>query len=484
MPGKSMRKRFWTYGSNTLISSILFLGILVVVALIAQRHPWRVDLTASGTFSLSEQTKNILKSLNKPIDIKAFYQTAAPDQSKAKDLLDTYRYFDKNISYEFIDPDRQPEVAKRYAIRTYGTLVIEGLGKKETVQTADEESITNALMKLTRKEAKKIYFLIGHGERTPENSGKDGYSSVQSALEKEDYTVSDLNLLEKAEVPADAAALIIAGPQKPLMSQEIESLKAYLDKGGKVMAFIDPYNDGGLTDFVKGYGIKLDNDIVVDKLSRVFGGSYLMPVVTEYGAHKITQDFGVATFYSEARSVRPEEKPPQGVQVDILASTSPNAWGETDLDGVSKGHAAFDQGKDVPGPVPLAVISEINTAVFKPAEAKEASKESQNKDQQNQPAAQAKKEQPKKGYLLVVGDSDFADNTYFGLSGNGDLFLNMANFMAEEENLITIKSHEKGGRPLLMTQGQASGVLGVLIFVPLLFLAAGLAVYRVRRSQR
>lgn len=485
MPGKSKRSRIWTYGSNTLISSLFFIGILVFVVLIAERHPWRADYTESGSYTLSEQTLNILKSLEKPISIKAFFATASPEQGKAKDLLDTYCYYDKRITYEFIDPDRQPEVAKRYEIRAYNTLVLEGYDKKQTLQTADEESITNALLKMTRKEEKKIYFLIGHGERAPENSGKEGYSTAQSALQKENYTVLPLNLLQQPKVPPDAAALIVAGPKKPLMTQEIESLKEYLSRGGKIMAFLDPFSDGGLQEFLKSHGILLGNDVIVDKLSRVFGGSYLMPVVTEYGPHKITEGFEVATFYSEARSVRGEDEPPKGIHVEVLASTSDKAWAETDLEMLEQGQASFDEGKDQPGPVPLAVLAEIDTASPKPDESKEAQAKDPLESQKPGEPGVKDKGDSKKALLLVVGDSDFADNTYFGLSGNGDIFLNMVNFMAEEENLITIKPREKEGRPMLLSQSQAQMVLlTVLVFVPLTVLTVGFIVYRVRRSQR
>ncbi|MEN6485627.1 MAG: Gldg family protein, partial [Syntrophobacteraceae bacterium] len=108
MPGQSKRRRVWTYGSNTLISSLFFLGILVFIALIAERHPWRVDLSEAGSFSLSKETINVLKTIDKPITIKAFFSTAAGDQATARDALETYRYYAGNISYEFIDPDRRP----------------------------------------------------------------------------------------------------------------------------------------------------------------------------------------------------------------------------------------------------------------------------------------------------------------------------------------------------------------------------------------
>jgi ABC-type uncharacterized transport system involved in gliding motility auxiliary subunit len=232
--------------------------------------------------------------------------------------------------------------------------------------------------------------------------------------------------------------------------------------------------------------------VIVDKLSRVFGGSYLMPVVTEYGTTKITQDFGVATFFPEARSMRNMETPPDGVTVEVLASTSPQSWGEFDLDMLNQGQASFDDGKDLPGPIPLAVMADVDLKAMKQdvpqttESGTDASKE-EGQAPSTQPPQENSDAKPEKkaGYLVAVGDSDFADNTHFGLSGNGDFFLNIVNFLAEEENLITIEARDKGGRPLMMTPDQARMVfLTVLVFVPLCVLIAGLAVYRVRRAQR
>lgn len=473
MPAKSKRRRIWTYGSNTVVSSLLFFGILIFVALIAQRHPWRMDLTESGAFTLSEKTRNILKSLDKPVEIKAFFASAAPEQLKAKDLLDTYRYFDKSISYEFIDPDRQPDMARRYEVRSYGTLVLEGYGRKQTIQTVDEEAVTNAILRLSRNEEKKIYFLKGHGEHSLEGMERDGYSNVRSALQKENYGVEELNLLQQEKVPQDAALLIVAGPQKALFPQELTSLESFLESGGKLMVLLNPFKDAGMRDFLKSRGIELKDDIVIDKLSRVFGGSYLTPVVMEYGSHRITQNFDVATFYPEARSVTPLNDPPKGIETEILASTSQNAWAETNLGLLDQGQAAFDEKDDTPGPVPLVVLSTIEIEELKGASDREEEEQSPKDDKAN------------KAYLLVSGDSDFINNTQFGLSGNGDFFLNMVSYLAEEESLITIEPREPAGRPFLMTQAQARILFWtVLILVPLTVLLIGVAVYRVRRSHR
>jgi ABC-type uncharacterized transport system involved in gliding motility auxiliary subunit len=477
MPDKKSHHRSWSYGSNTVISSIVFLALLVFLALIAERHPWRLDLTESGSFTLSQQTQKILDSLQEPIVIKAFYASLGPERAQAKDLLESYHYHSKNVIYEFIDPDRQPEVARQYEIRSYGTLVLEGYQKKQTVQRADEESLSNAIFKLGRSQEKKIYFLTGHGEHSIKDADKSGYSSLDAALTKENYQVADLNLLQQAQVPDDAALLIVAGPGKPLLPPEVDSLQKYLERNGKLLVLLDPYQDGGLKALLQSYGLELQDDIVIDKLSRVFGGSFLMPVVMEYGFHKITDGFNVATFYPEARSVRIAQQAPDGVHLLLLASTSQEAWAETDREMIKQGQAGFDADRDLAGPVPIAALAEIERSK---AQAKGSAAGAISETQLS-----AGDRDKGKALLVVIGDSDFADNTHFGLAGNGDFLLNVVNFLAEEETLITIEPREKKGQPLILTQYQERALFWIsLVAVPFTILLIGFAVYRVRRSQR
>lgn len=483
---KSWKSRRLHYGSSAVFSTVVFLAILVVVALIAERHPLRADLTETGQFSLSEQSRKILASIQEPVTIKAFFASGASDGSRAKDLLETYRYYNKNIQYEFIDPDREPQLARQYEIRDYGVLVVEGLGRRETVPRADEEALTNALFKLTRDEDKTLYFLTGHGERSVEDMNKNGYSSAKSALARENYQVKPLNLMQQPQVPDDAAVVIVAGPEKTLFPEEIKSLEAYLLQGGKVVFFLDPQKDGGVRSLVEKYGVDLGDDVIIDKLSRVFGGSYLMPVVTQYGSHKITQGFNVATFYSEARSVHAAKSPPDGVTVVTLASTSENAWAETDLERLFRGEASFEEGTDKAGPVSLGVLAAVDTKKFVQKNAPApAPKEGSGGSETTEKEAADSQSKPTLGYLVVFGDSDFVDNTHFGVSGNGDLFLNMVHFLAEEETLITIEPRKHKAQTLMLTENQARLVFWTsMVGVPMMVVLVGFGVYRVRRSQR
>jgi ABC-type uncharacterized transport system involved in gliding motility auxiliary subunit len=188
----------------------------------------------------------------------------------------------------------------------------------------------------------------------------------------------------------------------------------------------------------------------------------------EYGEHKITDNFSEPTFYPDARSVVPSPKPPEGIEVQVLASTSPNAWADRNLEALKEGKAAFDKDKDLPGPVPLVVLASIK---------------GQNK--QHDAAQKDDKASPGKGGILVVaGNSLFPSNSYFNQYGNGDFFLNTVSFLADEANMITV-DRPNIDKPLLLTSAQMSLIVRIVLFiVPFLVLMCGIAVYRIRRSQR
>jgi ABC-type uncharacterized transport system involved in gliding motility auxiliary subunit len=457
--------------SNTAFGFVAFAGILVAIALIGQRHPLRVDLSESRKYTLSDQSKKILAGLKGDISIRAFFQEAGRNREQARDLLETYRYQSKKIRYEFIDPDRYPAVAKQYQIRSYGTLVLEGFGKTQTVMTVDEQSITNAIVRLSQEREKVVYFLTGHGERDTTDMGKDGYATAKTAIEKESFKVKSLNLLVEARIPEDAALVVIAGPQKPLLANEIALLRQYLHQRGRVMVLLEPFADGGLRDLLKSCGFLLAADIVVDPMSRVFGASPFMPVITQYGLHKITEGFTVASIFPTARSVYTEEKSPPGVTLTELALTSPSSWAETESQAASTKDLKFDESKDRKGPVPLAAIAAmgVETGGTEAQEKRSLGKGSSGGEAQ----------------LAVFGDCDFASNTYFNLQGNGDFFLNAISFLEQQEDLVSIQRPKSGAAPLTLSRSQERILFWVgLLLMPLVVLAAGIAVFQTRRKHR
>jgi ABC-type uncharacterized transport system involved in gliding motility auxiliary subunit len=459
----------WKEGSLLTLLAVVFIAILVGISLIVHRFPWRWDLTQGKKHSISQQSQKIVKNIKQDIHIRAFFQEGDPGKKKAQALLDTYTLANPRIHYQFIDPDRQPAQARQFGVRNYGALILESRGKTQTVSSADQEGITNGLLRLMQNRVKKVVFLSGHGEKSIQNADKTGYSSAKGILEKENYQVEEINLLSGKGLPEETRCLVIPGPKKPLFPEEIEDLKKYIAGGGRVILMLEPFQDGGVKEWMASLGITIGQDIIIDKVSRIFGGDYLIPMAGSYGRHPITEKFTVTTFYPTARSLTLSSPPPQGVFQEILVRSSSESWAETDKGKMEKGEAAFDMGKDRKGPLTMAVL--LTMDLQEPnSESKEPSK---------------KEKKSSKGQIVVFGDSDFAGNGYFILSGNGDLFLNTVNYLTEEAQLISVRPDKTPVRPLSLTPTQAQILFLVpMVLMPLAIIAAGIGVWRSRRKAR
>ncbi len=466
------------YGLNTAAALFLFFAVVVVIEALAIRHNLRIDLTEGRRHTLSSQSIKLLRSLDKEVHAVAFYRTDEPGKAAAQDLLDQYAHFSSNFRSEFVDPDRHPALAKRYGITAYGTVVLDSGGKEEKIQGADEEKLTNALVKLLRQEKRVLYFLTGHGEADLDSAERQGLSQAKQALTEVDYEVKSLLLLRAREVPIDAAVLIIAGPQSDLLPTEIQALETYIKRGGKLLVLLDPFTAPALSTLLKKYGILMGNDVIVDRLSRVLGGDYLLPVVNEYEPHPITKDFAVASFFPFARTVDVAEAPLPGVTAQILGRTSGGSWAETDKAALDRGEARFDEGKDRQGPVPVGAVATVEprSEVRGPKSEAPGAESSANDE-----LATGK---PKRGRIVAYGTSAFMQNNYVNLSGNRDLFLNSVSWLAEEEELIAIRPREAKFTPLVLTANQARlAFWAILILPPLAIIGTWVSVaLRRRRS--
>ena len=448
---KEFKSRTAVYGANTFVLACIFLGVLVFVNILSSRHKHRFDFTSSGIFTLAPQTQKIVSNLPREISMTAFFQSESPTKSEFKNLMDGYLGLSDKIKLTIVDPDKNPAIVKQYGVTTYGTVVLES-GQQETkVQNPSEENMSNAILKVIKDEKKKIYFLEGHGEHSLENTEGQGYSSAKKSLERDGFQVEKLLLLQAGKVPDDADALVIAGPEKPVLAQEQKALEEFLQTGGSVVLLIDPQTKSGLEKFLARWGIELKEDIVIDPMSKMFGGDYAAPVVSQYMMHDITKDFALPTIFPVLRSVTAKQV--EGVTVSELLQTGANSWAEMDFGGKK---VKFDEGVDKMGPVTIAVV-----AAKKPdsQNLSDDAKGGNEKEAKENPSAKA-------GNLVVLGDSDFANNTYFNFSGNGDFFLNTTSWLAEEESLISIRPKERKDSPINLTSdlGAALFFAGTVLF--------------------
>tara|TARA_B100000686_G_scaffold353710_1_gene460419 strand:+ start:2453 stop:4006 length:1554 start_codon:yes stop_codon:yes gene_type:complete len=460
---KNMTGRTAIYGANAVFITLVFVGILIFINLLAAKHGKRFDFTESGIFTLSLQTKKIVSTLPRKVKMTAFFQNESPEKTQFKNLTDGYLELTNKLDLEFIDPDKNPAITKRYGIKTYGTVVLES-GENETkIPRTAEEDLTNAIRKVIQDEKKIIYFLEGHGERSIDKTEKDDYSNVKQSLEKDGHSVKKLLLLQTGKIPVDANLLIIPGPLKPLLKEEIELIDTYLENGGAVFLMIDPESQIELDAFLLKWGIVLNDDLIIDPLSKLFGGDVAAPVIANFANHGITKDFALRVIMPLLRSVK--AKPHEDIKTIDLIKTEANSWAETNY---KEDKIKFDQTEDTPGPIVVGVVATRDLKI-------EENTQSDHESEKKKPNAQAR--------LTVIGDSDFASNTYFNFSGNGDFFLNVASWMVEEENLVSIRPKKRRTDLVQLSQVQGSLIfMSVVIGFPAIVLVAGFRVWWRRRA--
>lgn len=465
-------RRGTRYGASAALLIVIALGVAVLANAVSLRYNARWDLTENKRHSLSPQTVKLLKALKSPVEVIGFFRSDTPGKRTAEDLLKQYaQASDGKFTYRVEDPDRSPGLARRYGVETYGTLVMQSGEKSEKVLDAEEERLTNALVKVTRPGNPIVYFVKGHGERDISSSERTGMSQAKEQLEKANYTVKDLELARTGKVPPDAAVVIVPGPRTDLLPPELTAIDDYLAQGGHVLLMADPLQADGLAKYVAKYGVTLGQDLVVEPspIGRLLGVGPEVPLVMQYEQHPITKDMAkVMTGFPLTRSVSPAKTPPKGMTVTPLAKTSADSWGETNLDGLRRGQPASRDDKDTPGPVPVLLAVTIEpTAAAKVAGQAEA-------DDSKKP----------KGRLVVLGTSTFASNQALGFQGNRDLFLNIVAWLAGQEDEIAVRPKDPRQNPIFATEAQKNAILWLSIVVlPGEVMVCGIALV-VRRRRR
>jgi ABC-type uncharacterized transport system involved in gliding motility auxiliary subunit len=486
-------KRQARYGTLSITSVLLVLAILAGLNYIASRQHKRWDLTSGQDFTLSDQTRKVLTSLQEPLKINVFSKES--DFGRFRDKLAEYEYTSKQVKLEYTDPDKEPELARKYEIQSYGTLAIEYHGRIERTTNDSEQDITNAIIKAVEGQQKKVYFTQGHGEKdTGSADERTGYNVIAQSIGRENFSIDKLVLAQSPTVPTDASVVVVAGPKRDFLAPEIDALKTYLNHGGKVLFMIDPPDAPdappltNLLALVKEWGFDVGDNVVIDMsgIGQLVGRGPGMPVAISYPQHAITERFGnVMTGFPLARSITPATNAPGGRTPQTIVETSPQSWAETDTRAIfDRKPVKFDEGTgDKKGPISLAAAM-TTPAPEQPAATATPTPTAAGADgKQATPPPTPPADSPKKDTRIVVfGDSDFVSNSGLGVPGNGDLFLNSVNWLAQQENLISIRPKTTEDRRVTLTQEQQFMVfLFSVAFLPGMIVLAGIVNWWRRR---
>jgi len=445
-------------GADSVLAIVFMTAILIVVQATSMGRSRTFDLTRNHRHTLAPQTSAVLDSLDRDVHVTGFFRQASAKRDGAKSLLSLYARRTERFRYTLADPDRQPDLARRLGA-TLDELVVDAGGDRRVVRTIDEESLTNALLSLTRAGRHAVYFVTGHGEKDIANTDRDGFSAAKARLEGQGYAVRSLSLLDGARVPDDGAAVVVAGPRHDYLEGEARTLADYLAGGGAALFLLDPRVEfPELASVLFGYQLDLVDAVVLDAVAVASGDRAFDATVVKvrrYQPHPITRDFNYVTMFPRTRPVAiHSDSVRAGLDVRYLCITNPDSWGETDLETFATGRAQRD-GSDIAGPLPIAAAATRTPMV----------------------AASGGVTAGKRSRVVLVGDSDFANNAMIGVLGNGEFFLNCVAFLSEDENLIRIRPRHTAGDSVYITESQGRMVFLVcLILLPLTPIVAGVAV--------
>lgn len=437
---------------ESIVFFILFFCLLSIVNYWFYKHPSEWDLTSTKINSLSEQTKNILKTIKGELSFKIFSRKAESYAWMA--LLEIYRSEKNSIKIEKIDIDVRPDLVAKYGIQNSPTVVVMYEGKIEKITVRDELNVTNALARVSRLHDPIAYFVQGHGEGDIASNENEGLKFIYEAAKNQAMDIRPLNLLTTQAIPFDAKAVILWGPKSSLQDSEIEILRQFLKNNGHMLVALDPSFNGDphvkLKNFLREYQIEVRNDLVLDRKKFVNASEGTIPTIDEYaGDHTITRTFKGQTFFPLTSSIAPLSAAVGAITPLMSTSAYPDSWGEADVKQIVSQNMVFDRNIDYPGPLNLAIAFES-----------------------------------KNNRMVVFGNSSFVINAYMKFGSNYTLFLNSLSWILGEDRLVSLNLPVIQSTPIFISGPQIGIIFYFLVlFLPLILFIVAIASYRRRRTK-
>jgi ABC-type uncharacterized transport system involved in gliding motility auxiliary subunit len=490
---KWWQKRSTQSGTNAFVATLSVLIILGLINFLGIRYHLRLDLTDSQLFTLSPQSRELVSNLPETMKVWLF---SKEQNIQDRELLDNYHRQSNKFKFEYVDPQLKPGIAEKFGVKDYGEVYLEFQNKRQVVQIISENErlsevkLTARLQQITSSKTAKIYFLQGHGEH-PLSASKGAISQAIQGLIDKNFITSGLNLAEQPQVPDDAAVIVVAGPQKELLTGEVTALQNYLNRGGNLLLMIDPNTNPKIDTILKDWGVRLDNRLAIDTSGANLQLGPAAILVTEYGQHPITKDFG------KNISVYPLTRPLEidsvsGIESMALLKTKPypGSWAESDQ---KSEKLEFNEGKDLKGPLTLGValtrkLSNQTSPTPTPIPTNSPTPIPTNSPTPiptnsptpiptNSPAT------AKESRLVVFGNSNFAVDGLFGQQLNGDVFLNSVSWLSQQDQqLLSIRPKEPKNRRIIISTFQANLLtISALFLLPLIGLVTGFIIWWKRR---
>ncbi len=473
---QSRQNRYGVYLTGYLLVVLLLLG---GVNYLANRFNKSLDSTANKRYTLSDQTTKLAANLKEDIQLRYFDQSG--NFAQARDLLSRYDDLSPRIRVEYVDIDQQPQQARAAGVTAMGEIVLSRGERFERASSLSEEEITRALLRLVREGGRKACVLQGSGEAALDSREADGFSNLSVLLQASSYELAALNPLAGDRLDASCTVLVVAGPRSNYADPQVAEIEQYVRDGGSILLMLDPTGEAqglrteensGLIQLAKRWGVEVKSNVLISQpgtANSVLLGPLTL-VVGSYERHPITSTLnGAVTVFPEARSLAVDEaaalQPLFSSQADTFAAKDLQALeGEVQLSSLER------------GPFLLAVAGSLPAPDAAPVPAPVPAPEGGTAATEGAPSP------AKPGRFVVLGNSRWAANGSVARYKNRNLLVNMINWLAADEELISIPPKPESEAAIVLSPVQLRVVnLVSLVGIPLLVVLAGVLVWLQRR---
>jgi hypothetical protein len=462
------RASLWKNYLILIYTAVALAALLAVVNAIISNHNLKWDLTPEKRYSLSDFDRKVLGGLVHPVKVMAFVRTEDPAYLELADLLFQAAAFTPQLTYQVIDVNKAPGMAREYGVSSYGEVIVESQGRRRDFDNARSDLLIPAVLQISQDQTKHVYFTVGHGERDLFDTDRSvGFSEWRNLLQQNNYEIDNVSLFASG-VPEDCKVLVSLGPKKDFLPEELTALAKYLATGGHFIVMIDPYGSPSLVDALKKYYLNFSSQVLVDPAYRLSAGEILTTQVPlRSSENAISRAMSAPAVFSLARGVfitgKVGDMGPDDLQLtqeSAFLESSHESWASGDDKALTTGVTDYQEGRDLKGPIPIG--SEVDFT----------------------PAATPHIPLMKMTRIVAFGSSAFVSNQFLEMLSNRDLAVGMVNELAGDEMLMVSRERlaksETAGFFVTDQQSRTLLVLGSLV-EPVILFAIGIAVFARRR---
>ncbi len=432
---------------NSLLFPVLLFTCVVLLAWASVQKMVITDLTGNSRLSLTQPSVALIEKMKGLIEIDVYVNRTDQLGQKVEKLFSQYQKIKPDIKLNFISPEENPGLIRKHNIRFPAEMLIHYQDKTEHLQKPSEQSITNTLASLFRGSDRWLVYLNGHGERAPSGKANFDLGTFANHLQSRGLKSQILNISETKTIPDNTSVLIIANPKVDLLPDEFSIIEEYLENGGSLLWLTEPEQRRLFPKLAKLLEIKFLPGVIVDATGQSLKITQpdLIPII-KYSDHIVTKNFDLTTLFPQATAIKPYKT--NHWKFSSIIVTSEQSWNEMSA---VKEHVDYDKKYETLGPLNIALAFESNNSAQR---------------------------------IIVVGESDFLSNRYIGNGGNLDLGIRMLNWLAADDQLITIPTRVATDLDFELSKTNSAIIgLGFLYVLPLIFTITGLIIWWRRRSR-